>query len=187
MKERTQRKLIRSKIEAGASPQQVYDELHGPGNAADEQLADLVRYVPTPARRIEYRTGQWVLMGLLCLAIGWKLSVVVAALGGKELASAVYHSAFGIGYAVALVAVAKYWRKAYVFAGMLAFFEIMRVHDQPPGMDGVSLLVTLFFCVLAVLGLYLQRKLTPDYIKLKEQYRNNEGQARLRELVRFGD
>jgi hypothetical protein len=63
----------------------------------------------------------------------------------------------------------------------------MQVHDRPAHVDGMNLLVIVLLGVLAVLSLYLQRKLTPDYIKLKEPYRNAEQQARLREVVRFGD
>lgn len=182
------RKQIRSKIEAGATPQQVYDELHGPGNAANEQLADLVRYVPTLERRAEYRTGQRVLMGLLCMAIAWKLGVVVPTVAEQgRWPLAVFPAAFGIIYAIALVAVAKYWRRAHTLAGLLAFVDIMRINDKRAGMEGMDLPVILLFGVLAVLGIYLQRVLAPDYIKLKERYTNAEGQARLREVVRFGD
>jgi hypothetical protein len=187
MTNREQRKLVRTRIEAGASPQQVYDELHGPGNAADEQLADLVRYVPTLERRAQYRTGQWVLLGLVCFVVAWKLSLVISAAVEKDWSSVVFHSALAAGYATALFAVAKYWRKAHSLAGILAFLEVMQVHDRPAHVDGMNLLVILLLGVLAALSLYLQRKLTPDYIKLKEPYRNNEQQARLREVVRFGD
>ena len=55
------------------------------------------------------------------------------------------------------------------------------------GTEGTGLAVILLFGALAVSGFYLQRKLTPDYIKLKEPYRNAEGMDRIRELVRFGD
>lgn len=45
----------------------------------------------------------------------------------------------------------------------------------------------LLLFALAVLGFYLQRKLTPAYITVKEPYVNSEGQDRLRQVVRFGD
>lgn len=182
-----QRKQVRTKIEAGSSPQQVYDELHGPGNAANEELADLVRYVPTMERRTQFRTGHLVLMGLLCLAIAWKFGVGVPAESHKGWAIAAFHVAYGIGYAVALFAVAKYWRKAYSFAGLLAFIDVAQIHNQHSGTEGMGLVVMFLFVVLAVLAFYLQRELTPAYIKLKEKYRNSDGQERLRELVRFGD
>ncbi|MEO8734827.1 MAG: hypothetical protein ABI373_10895, partial [Flavobacteriales bacterium] len=187
MTTREQRKLVRTRIETGASPQQVYDELHGTGNAADEKLADVVRYVPTMERRAQYRTGQWLLMGLLCFGVAWTFGVVVPEGAQHDWPSAVFLSAFGFGYAVALVAVAKYWRKAHTLAGLLGFMEILRVHDQQDFAGGMGPLAIALFGVLAVLGFYLQRALTPAYIKLKEQYRNNEGQARLGEVVRFGD
>ncbi|MBP8823270.1 MAG: hypothetical protein KBH07_06475 [Flavobacteriales bacterium] len=182
-----QRKLIRSKIEAGASPQQVYDELHGPGNAADEQLADLVRYVPTLERRAEYRTAQLVLLFLLALAIAWKAGIVASAVLGEGWSSVVFNSALGIGYAIALLAVAKYWRQAHSLAGLLAFMDILHDNDQPGSSDGMVLPVILLFGVLAVLSLYLQRMLAPDYIKVKEPYVNADGQKRLKQVVRFGD
>ncbi len=187
MKESELRKQIRAKIEAGSSPQQVYDEFHKGANAPDEKLADLVRYVPTLERRADYKVGQWVLLGLLCAAIAWKVNAVASAMAEGRGPSVFFHGAFVIGYIVALFAVAKYWRNAHSIAGLLAFLDIMRFHDQPGSSDGTSLVVILLFGVLAVLGMYLQRKLTPDYITLKERYTNAEGQERLREVIRFGD
>jgi len=40
---------------------------------------------------------------------------------------------------------------------------------------------------IAILGINLQRKLTPAYITLKEAYLNADGQQRLKQVVRFGD
>jgi hypothetical protein len=183
MTTREKRKLIRAKIEAGASPQQVYDELHGPGNAADEKLADLVRFVPTPARRIQYRTAQWVLLVLLVLsALHWLVLAVAAA--QVNAAAMFMAAAWMAGYAVIIVAITAYWRKAHAWAGMISIWGFFRLRDAE---NLQSLLPLVLMGASAVLAIYLQRKLTPDYIKLKEKYTNSEGQERLREMVRFGD
>lgn len=183
-----QRKLIRSKIESGAGPQQVYDELHGSSTVPDEKLADLVRYTPTKERRQQYRMMNLALLALLALAIAWKLGVEIpAALNGRAVAL-LPSVVFCIGYAVTLIGAAKYWRRFQGWAGLIAFFEVMRQATTPADTDTPYLLAPLLVLgVIAVLGISLQRKLTPAYITLKEPYVNAEGQKRLKQVVRFGD
>ena len=183
-----QRKFIRSKIEAGSSPQQVYDELHGPGNNTDEQLADLVRNVPTMERRATYRTAHLVLVGLLVLVIAWKIGIDLPAAIQDKMAHVVYTSVWCVGYAVGFLGVLQYWRRAHAMVGLLAFLDLMG--QRPRGaleMDGMELAGAVLLGAVAVLGVYLQRKLTPSYITLKEPYVNAEGQNRLKQVVRFGD
>lgn len=187
MKKLELRRSFRARIEAGAKAQQVFDELRGPGNAVNEELADLVRFVPTLERRAEHRAGQWLLMGLIALAIAWKCNLVMSAVPEKGWPPVIFQAAFGIGYGIALFGVAKYWRRAHSVVGFLAFLDLMHLHDLGGGTEGTGLAVILLFGALAVSGFCLQRKLTPDYIKLKEPYRNAEGMDRIRELVRFGD
>lgn len=184
MATRAQRKLIRAKIESGSTPQQVYDELKGPGNAADEQLADAVRYVPTLERRAQYKTAQWVLMALLAAAALWKFVFVLPSVVDQGWLPIVFHGLFGLAYVVAMIAVALYWRRAHTLAGLLGFMEPMHNNDTA---FAENMAVILLLGVLMILGFYLQRELSPDYIKLKENYTNAEGQTRLREVVRFGD
>lgn len=186
MTTREQRKLIRSKIESGVAPQQVYDELYGPGNVADEKLADAVRYVPTMERRAKYRTGHYVLMGLLLVAAGWNLSAWASVEMPVKM-NVVLMAIFGLGYLTALFAVAKYWRRAHAYAGLLAFLEVVQSGNLPQATDVTGLLPVLLLGATALLTMWLQRELSPAYIKLKEKYRNAEGQERLREVVRFGD
>lgn len=183
-----QRKLIRRKIEAGASAQQVYDELHGPGNAADEALADLVRYVPTLDRRAEYRTAHLVLLGLLVLAIAATLGIAIPAATQKGLVGVVFKSVWCIGYLVVFVGVLKYWRRAHGIAGLLAVLQLFQANPNTHSdMDGMPTAVVILLGILAVMGFFLQRKLTTNYITVKEPYVNAEGQERLKQVVRFGD
>ncbi|MBS1938240.1 MAG: hypothetical protein JSS84_10580 [Bacteroidetes bacterium] len=182
-----QRNLIRSKIEAGASPQQVYDELHGPGSMPDEKLADDVRYVPILERRMKYRTGQMVLIGLLAVALAWSIFMAIAHANQHKFPNAVVQATLGIGFALALYAVAKCWRHAHSFAGLLGFLAVMRSGNPPVTNDSASLLPVLLLGATAVLAFWLQRKLTPAYITLKEAYLNADGQQRLKQVVRFGN
>ncbi len=183
-----QRKLIRSKIEAGTSPQQVYDELHGTGNAADEQLADLVRNVPTMERRATYRTAHMVMLALLAVVIVWKLGVDLPEAAQGRLVDVVYNSVWCAGYVVGFLGLLKYWRRAHALVGVLALFEVMG-HGQSKALPvgGMEVGGVAVLCAVAVLGIYLQRKLTPAYITVKESYMNTEGQKRLKQVVRFGD
>ncbi|MBX2982607.1 MAG: hypothetical protein KF843_08045 [Flavobacteriales bacterium] len=183
------RKLIRSKIETGTSHQQVYDELQGGGNMPDEKLADLIRSVPSLERRSRYRTEHVILLGLLVLAIAWKAGLEIPVAARNGLVHVLYHSIWCMAFVLVLIGVIKYWRRAHTWAGLLGMMSLFRSTA-----DGVStdqgfdqLVVMLLLFALAVLGFYLQRKLTPAYITVKEPYVNSEGQDRLRQVVRFGD
>lgn len=182
-----QRKLIRSKIESGASPQQVYDELHGTGNAVDEELADMVRDVPTLERRADYRLQQWALLGLLALDVAWKLGVVLPADAQRGWPGVVFQSAFAAAILFAALGVAKYWRRAHSTAAVIAFVQLTYPIGPATDIGPKDVLMTVVFAAAALLGWYLQRKLTPDYIILKEHYKNADDQARMRRVVRFGD
>ncbi|MBS1569262.1 MAG: hypothetical protein JST45_07430 [Bacteroidetes bacterium] len=187
MTTREQRKLIRSKIEAGAAPQQVYDELHGQANAADEELADRVRDVPTLERRAQYRTQQWMLLGLLVLDVAWKLGVALPADAQKGWPGVVFQSAFTLVILLILWGVARFGRRAHSTAAIIAFLQLTYSGGPATDIGAKDVLMTVVFAAAAILGLYLQRKLTPDYIIIKEHYKNADGQARMRRVVRFGD
>lgn len=182
-----QRKLIRRKIEADASSQQVYDELHGQGNAADETLADLVRNVPTMERRAEYRTQQWALLSLLVLDLAWKLGVVLPAEAQKGWPGVAFQSVFSAAILFAALGVAKYWRRAHAIAASFAFVQLAYLTGPATGSETMEIRMTVLFAAMAIVGWNLQRKLTPDYITLKEPYVNSDGQKRLKRVVRFGD
>lgn len=181
-----QRKLIRSKIESGASPQQVYDELHGTGNAVDEELADMVRDVPNLERRADYRLQQWALLGLLALGVAWKLGVAIPAEFHKGWPGVAFQSAFMAVIIFASIGVAKYWRRAHSTAAVIAFVQLTYL-GPATDIGAKDVLMTVVFAATALLGWYLQRKLTPDYIILKQHYKNADDQARMRRVVRFGD
>lgn len=182
-----QRKLIRIKIAAGASPQQVYDELHGQANAADEELADMVRDVPTLERRAQYRAQQWALLGLLLLDVAWKLGVALPADAQRGWPGIVFQSAFTAAILFILWDVARFGRRAHSTAAVIAFVQLTYSVGPATDIGAKDMLMTVVFAAAALLGWHLQRKLTPDYIILKEHYKNADGQARMRRVVRFGD
>lgn len=184
MTTKAQRRSIRTRIEAGDTPQRVYDELHGPGLVADEGLADAVRYVPTMERRARYRTAPRALLILLGFAIVWQFAFVLPSGIQKEWPFMIFHTGLGVGFSLGLVAVASYWRGAHSAVGNLGGGALMIQHTS---LYADNLAVLLSFGTLMFLGHYLQRKLTPEYVTVKEKYTNTEGQARLREAVHFGD
>lgn len=188
MPERELRKLIRSKIEAGEAPQQVYDELHGPDHAADEQLAELVRYVPTLERRAQHRAAHRVLLGLIVFAVAWKLALEAPVFLHQGLPRAVLTAGWVLAYLAVLVGVARYWRRAHALAGLLGLLDLLQplsLLDAVPELSAA--LRFLLLCALAVLGYHLGGKLPSRYIILKERYTNAQGEERLRPVVRFGD
>ncbi len=186
MKESELRQQVRAKIEAGASPQQVYDELRGVANMADEKVADAVRYVPTMERRAQYKSLHHVLMGLLIFGMAWRFASVAMDGIGMISPMIVRSGSFGVISLIALVGLFQYWRRIHIWVGLIGLFTLMS-QGQNQDLRPIELVYLLAMACMAVLGLYLQRKLTPDYIILKEHYTNAAGQDRLREVVRFGD
>lgn len=186
MRSKELRNRVRNEIETGNSPQDVYGRLEEAGNMADENLADLVRYVPTLERRQRYKAQHYALAVLMLLVIAWKLAVDVPAALEEDGITMVFKMIWAMAWAAALVGVWKYWRRFHAFAGLIGFLTVMR-QGQFANLGIGEVAFMALVGGVAILGFHLQRKLTPDYIVLKERYTNAEGQERVRQVVRFGD
>jgi len=177
---------IRRMIEAGDPPQAVYDQLHGDKLQVDEGLADSVRFVPTLARRAKYQSYQRALIGLLVLAILYKIVVLIPQAmshGANELILPVI---FGVGQVVMLIGVVRYWRRIFLFVTILAFFEL----NQMRSLSTMEPRDLIWFGVLVAIGLTsipLIMNLTPDYVVKNVAYRNAEGQERIKKVAVFAD
>jgi hypothetical protein len=186
MTKREQNRLIRNRIEAGASAQQVYDELHGNSLVPDERLAERVREVPTLERRRRYKTGHVALMVLLGLAAALRLII-----GMARNVREVDWLAMALFVAVCLacvVGLALHRGKAYFWSAFVIFLSTMG--NRTAGWAGPewaigSLWITMV--AIVVLGLYLHGHMQSRYIIIKEPYKNEAGEARLKNVVRFED
>lgn len=179
------RKAAREKINTGASAQEAYEALLGGGNIPDEKLADIVRFIPTLDRRREYRTAHVALMALLVLAAILRLLVgpVQQAKGPGWLSMSVFVAAC----LACVVGLALYRGKAYIWSVLVVLLITMGRVDGWDASEWITGPLWIAMLAIVFLGIYLHKKVLANYITIKEPYTNAEGQARLREKVRFGD
>lgn len=179
-------RMIRKRIGSGAGPQQVYDELHGNSLVPDEKLADRVREVPTLERRRQYKAGHVALMALLGLAAALRLFVepVREARGPDLLAMAL----FVVACLACVVGLALYRGKVYLWSAFVIFLFTMGNRTATwTGPDWIIGSLWIVMVAIVLIGLYLHQKVLHKYIIIKEPDKNEAGEARLKNVVRFED
>lgn len=150
---------LRSAAEAlaqeGANRQQIYDQLRGPGSGlSDEQVARVVRYVPSLDTRARYRTPHAVLIILLWLsAVGKSLFGLGMALerGWNYLPMALLLPALS---ALLAISIARFRTRAYhttAVLGALGLFRFIRRIDWSnfDPWDSIDLVVATGICGLS--------------------------------------
>lgn len=186
MTKREQNRLIRNRIEAGASAQQVYDELHGNSLVPDERLAERIREVPALARRRKYKAGHVALMVLLGLAA--VLGLILGSAQNMRGVDWFILALFMVGCIACVVGLALHRGKAYYWTSGVCYLLVFgSINANWAGPEWV--VVPLWITMVAVffLCLYLRTHVLTRYIVIKEPYKNEAGEARLKSVVRFED
>jgi hypothetical protein len=88
-----------------------------------------------------------------------------------------------------LVGVASYTQSAHKYVAFFTIFSLLRSSKEFIGqpIDIFMVVDLILIAGLIGLGFYLNAKLCPDYSIIKERYQNNQGQDRLRYVIKFND
>jgi hypothetical protein len=185
MTKRQLRKEARAMILSGHNRQQTFEELQTKAKNPQEEIATIVRFVPSLEARQKYKWAQSTLIILLVLSVFFKLMAALPDLIEASIGAFVALLFLPLINVVMLIGVVSHWGGTYRFVAYLALIGVTRLISKPID-DMAILLAELFFAgTLASLGLLLHHKLVPDYVTIKEKYTNAQGQPRLRNRIVF--
>lgn len=183
------RKLAQQKIKEGKTQQQTFEEIKEESDRPAEEIAIIVKGIPTLAKRQKYKSLNSVLIGLLVLTIALKMNSGIPIVVEKGI------KWFPIIFILPLINVFMLWGVStfrasfHRFAAVLTMISVIRnlKHFLGESFEPMLILDLMIYGGIIFLGFYLQGKLTPGYATVKERYTNSEGQARLRNQIIFND
>ena len=180
------RKLAQEKIQEGKTQQQAFDEIKELAEAPDEEVANLVKTIPTLQIRKKYQVLNAVLISLLLLTVVFKVILAVSMIMHNGLAWSPVIFIFPVLNCAMLYGAATYAIRAHqtvaILTGLGFIQTLGRLTFQPVVL--VDLAIT---AALIGLGIYLQGKLTPGFTRVNETYTNPQGKVKARVKIRFAD
>jgi len=189
MTEKELKKLAEQKIKEGKSRQDVYVELKEESNYKSEEIAKIVRFIPTLENRHKYKTAQTVLIIALGITILFKM------LGGLSIVMVKGINWLPIIFLMPIInivltyGVVTYKGKYYRLVGIVTILGLLRSLQDINGLN-FNLLTLIDLGVAGVLiglGFYLNSKMASEYQTVKEKYTNKQGKDRLRDKIIFVD
>lgn len=181
------RKAATESILAGRPKQETYEKFAGKSGLTAEKLANLIRAIPSLATRKQYANLNAILVIVLAI------SVIIKILSGISFVINKGIQWIWVPIFMPLIMIFLLWGiitcrgRSHRLVALLATFSLVRflgaMHGVP--FDAYLIIDLALLGPLIGLGFYLDAKLCPAYSIVKEQYRNAQGQPRLRNVIKF--
>jgi predicted RNase H-like HicB family nuclease len=189
MTKKEARKAAKQSILDGKTKQETFETLKETSKLPTEDLAKIIQSIPSLNARQKYKTLNVVLIVLLSLTVLFKM------LSGIPIVIQNGIKWFPILFILPIINVLLLWGVATFSAGshrFVAIFTILGLLRSLGDLIGKPfeplMLIDLAIAAgLIGLGFYLNSKLCPDFLTVKERYQNNQGQDRMRNVIKFDE
>ncbi|MBL0911750.1 MAG: hypothetical protein IBJ09_05205 [Bacteroidia bacterium] len=179
------KKEIRSRalflMQEGKSKQEAFDELLPTAGHTADELAGIMRFVPSPRAREKYLTVHIFLIIAMCIVILLKMLAGVSMFLDKPGASFILIfllPALNVWFTYSLI---RYQGSAYRLVAILALLSFIR---SAPAVirdfNILSLPELVLIVVIAGLGFFLNKRMVPAVTETRENYTDEYGRIRLR-------
>ena len=183
------RQLAKQKIKEGKTQQQTFEEIKETSDRPSEEIANIVKQIPTLAARQKNKTLNYVLIGLLALTILSKMlaGIPIALQDGIKSLPIIF--ILPIINILMLWGVSTYSVGAHRVTGFLSLLALLRSLGDILGKPFEPLVLVDLVLIggMLFLGFYLNNKLTPGYDIVKEKYTDSQGRTKLRNKIKFED
>lgn len=189
MTKRQIRKEAKQHILSGKTKQETFDHLKGIGKLPIEDLAKIIKSIPTLQAREEYKILNIILISLLALTVLAKMLTGIPIVIENGLKWLPILFIIPIVNIILLIGVATYWGESHKWVAILTILGLLRTLGSMLGQpfDPLILVDLSIAAGLIGLGFYLHSKLYTAYKIVKEPYQNSRGENRLRNVIRFED
>lgn len=174
-------------ITAGASRQEAYAALLPKSSLKDEDLATIVRFIPTLQARATHRNAWLALVVLLFITIALKLLTGLLMVLGDNPFGWLALLLMPVINTIAVIGVLNYRGEFFRLIAILTIIGVMRLitNSAAGGFDLFFLVDLLILGAIIGLGFHLNNTLVSAPEERKERYTNAQGQERLRKVFVF--
>lgn len=189
MTKKEARKAAKQSILNGKTKQETFEELKGTSKLPTEDLAKIIQTIPSLKVREKYRTLNIILIVLLSLTVLFKMLAGIPIIIENGIKWFPVLFILPIINILLLVGVATYSPSSHKFVAIFTIIGLLRSLGDLIGkpFEPFMLIDLSIAAGLIGLGFYLNSKLCPDYLTVKERYQNNQGQDRMRNVIKFDE
>lgn len=189
MTKRELRKAVKQSILDGKLKQEIFQELKDTSKNPPEDLAKIIQSIPSLTARQKYKILNSIFIGLLLLTILFKMMTgipIVIKNGIKWLPILFVLPIINI---LLLIGVLTYSSNSHKWVAFFTILGLLRSFSDILGQPFVPLIIVDLTIAAGLIGLgfYLNYKLCPEYLTVKERYQNNQGQDKMRNVIKFNE
>jgi hypothetical protein len=155
-------KFAQAEIKKGCSHQCIFNTIVGDSNFNIHDVANIVRRVPTIAKKEKYKGLHWFIIIVLAFSIILNLLPFIIGLASHNKFSLLYHfPSFNI---LLIIGIAMYKRHAYLITGFFLILECLLAIGQIVSSSNFLYLAHLIVLIFTIyLCFYLNVKMVSDY------------------------
>ena len=184
MTDREIRKAAKLSILNGKTKQETFVELKGKNYKSAKKAANIIQKIPSLRARSRYKIQYIALIVLLSIVILVKMKPVISFIIEDEMWILII---FLLPIINILVGVARYRQSSYITVALLSYFWQLILGAQLVNntFEPLLLIDVALAAGLIELSSTLHSKLYPEYLTVKELYKNKHGQNRQRIVIKF--
>jgi hypothetical protein len=183
------RKFAKQSILEGKTKQDTFETLKVSSKMQTEELAKIIQAIPSIQARQKHKALNMILIGLLSLTVLLKMMAGIPIIIDNGIKWFPVLFILPIINILLLIGVVTYSQNSHKWVAIFTILGLLRslsdILGQP--FEPLILIDLTIAAGLIGLGFYLNAKLCPNYSTTKERYQNNQGQERLRNVIKFND
>lgn len=189
MTKREARKIAKENILQGKTKQETFEMLKESSDLSAEDLAKIIQLIPSMQARKKYNALNVILIVLLSITILFKILAALPSFIGRDAIWFPLIFLVPLINVLLLIGVVIYSAGSHKLVAILTILGLVRMVTNLSNIQFEPLMLIDFGMAAALIGLgfYLNAKLSPEYSKFKEYYQNDQGQDRMRMVIRFED
>lgn len=189
MTKKEARKAARVSSLMGKTKQEILETLKETSKLPAEVLAKIIQSIPTLAARQKYKAPNIFLIILLSITILFKIIAVIPIIIETGIRGILLIFILPLINILLLWGVATFNLRSHrlvailTIIGLISSFKVIASEPFEP-------LMLIDFAIAAgliILGFYLDSKLCRPYLIVRERYQNDQGQDKLRNVIKFDE
>lgn len=188
MKKSEIRKYALERILEGKSRQETYLELKEDGIAKPEEIADVVRYVPSLENRKKFKIPYVALLALMGIGLALRMLGVFGLWIEGQTPVAIGYAITAIIPIYFLYALGTYRTKVLNIIAILGGLGLLRAIIALAQNTAIYEMIDVILVgIITVLAYYLNKNIANPYEIVKEPYLDQQGNKKVKRLIVFQD
>lgn len=189
MKTKEIKSRAKESLKQGKTKQETYEELKMMTSTKPEEIAKILNGIPTNELKNKFKVYQILLLGLLGVTVLLKMLATLPLVMAGGSGSVFWIFVTPLVNIALFVGVLLYHKPSYNVVVWLTAIGLLRysLGLMQTGFEWSNMIDYVLFGGIIALAVYLNKNMFTNYRVVRELYQNNQGQDRMRNIIRFDD